>query len=84
MDLTKGRRLHLTDFLGTHVERGEEVVALKEVSVGGHARVAREEDGTTSLFVVYVIEVGQERVVARGLREGRIAFSPDYPCIVRA
>lgn len=83
VDLTRDRRIRLKDFLAVCVERGEEVVAMKEVPVGSHARVAREEDGTTSLFVVYVIEVGPERVVARGLREGELAFNPDYPCVVR-
>lgn len=83
MDLTRDRRLHLVDFLKTHVGRGEEIVAIKEVPVDSHVRVAREEDGTTSFSVVYVTEVGPERVVARGLREGEFAFNPDYPCIVR-
>jgi hypothetical protein len=83
-DLTREGRIRLRDFLLMHAERGEEVVAIKEVSVEGRARVAFEEGGLICVSPVFVVEVTEKEIwVFHAWGTERIALALDYPCIVR-
>jgi len=83
-DLTHDRRVRLRDFLRANAERGEEVVAVKEVSVEGRARTAFEEGGLICISPVFVVEATEKEIqVCRAWGTERIALCPDYPCIVR-
>jgi hypothetical protein len=83
-DLTPDVRVRLRDFLRGNAEKGEEVVAIKEVSVEGRARVAFEEGGLICVSPVFVVEVTEKEIwVFHAWGTERIALAPDYPCIVR-
>ncbi|MFZ5364170.1 MAG: hypothetical protein ACOZAG_01670 [Patescibacteria group bacterium] len=82
-DLTRDTRIRLRDFLKARAEANEEVVAMKEVPCGRFVRVAREEGGLVIVFVVSMVATKENEVVAHSLRDGDLAFSLDFPCLVR-
>lgn len=83
-DLTRERRIHLRDFLQKVAGGNEQVVAIKEVPVGGSARVAFEEGGLICLSPVLVTAVSSSEVLAcHAWGVEKIAFYPDCPCLVR-
>jgi hypothetical protein len=83
-DLTREGRIRLRDFLLAHAEKGEEVVAIKEVPVEGRARVAFEEGELICVSPVFVVEATKKEIwVCHAWDTEGIVLCPDYPCIVR-